>query len=76
MAKKKRKGFSNLSLEGQVKMEELRYAIVKELGYLVVNSDNYWDELTQKQKSEVQGIITKMMVEKAKQDMKAGLFTF
>jgi len=38
MAAKKKKGFPNLSLTGQEKMEELRYAIVNQMGYLVVNA--------------------------------------
>lgn len=60
--------------EAESKMYEMRYKIVKKLGYLVVNADDWWEALTPAQKAEVNGIVTKLMVEKAKRDMMQGFF--
>ena len=50
-------------------MHEIRYQIAKRLGYIVVNADDWWAELTLKQQSQVNGQLTKMMIQKAKNDM-------
>lgn len=72
MASKKNKRI--LVPEAEGRMHELRYQIAKRLGYVVVNSDDWWKELSPKQKSEVNGQVTKMMVEKVKEDMRTGVF--
>ena len=43
-------------------MHEIRYQIAKRLGYIVVNADDWWAELTLKQQSQVNGQLTKMMI--------------
>jgi hypothetical protein len=73
----KRKNYSKgLMVPGaEDTMTDLRLAITKQLGYFdVSNPDSWWDMLAPAQKSEVNGIVTKMMVEKAKRDMIAGKF--
>lgn len=67
--KKKKRSKPLLVPEAEEKMNELRYEITKKLGYLVINAEDWWSVLTPMQKSEINGIVTKMMVEKAKQDI-------
>lgn len=71
--RKSKKGLIVPSAED--KMMELRLAITKRLGYYDVSQpDKWWDVLNPKQKSEVNGLVTKMMIEKAKRDMFQGSF--
>ena len=69
MAKKKRNNKPILVPEAAEKMHEMRYMIAKQMGYLVVNAEDWWEVLTPRQKSEVNGMVTKIMVEKAKRDI-------
>ncbi|AEO93525.1 gp266 [Bacillus phage G] len=71
-AKKKKKQI--LVPEAEEKMHELRYQIAKRLGYIVVNAEDWWEELTPMQKSEINGHVTKLMIDKAKMEMMNGNF--
>lgn len=52
------------------KMQELRYQITKQYGWLDVSAgDQWWERLNPKQQSTVNGMVTKMMVAKAQEDM-------
>lgn len=74
MEKKKKPYKSKIDTSG--KMHQIRYEIAKKLGYIdLAFGDNWWDALTNKQKSEIQGIVTKLLVTKAQVDMKDGKFT-
>lgn len=49
-------------------MEEMRFEIAKQKGYATVKNMDWWDNLTPMQKSEVNGVVTKLLVIKAQQD--------
>jgi hypothetical protein len=73
MAKKKYK--KPIMVPGaEDKMHEMRYAITKQMGWLVINADDWWEVLTPMQKSQVNGMVTKLMVEKAKRDLNNNLW--
>lgn len=75
MAKKKWKK-PILVPEAENRMHEMRYEIAKKMGYIVVNADDWWEALTPIQKSQVNGMVTKMMVAKAQMDMMEGKVKF
>ncbi|MNJ90315.1 Small, acid-soluble spore protein, alpha/beta type [compost metagenome] len=73
MAKKKQK---IMIPEAAEKMQEMRYEIAKKLGFIVADSENWWESLSRMQQSEVNGIVTKFMIENARRDMRKGLFPY
>lgn len=62
--------------EASGRMQEMRYEIAKKLGYIATESEDWWDSLSRMQQSEVNGIVTKFMIENAKRDMKKGVFPY
>ncbi|MDF2533850.1 MAG: hypothetical protein K0R18_7 [Bacillales bacterium] len=60
--------------EASDRLQQLRCEIAKKLGYTITCDENWWDILKPLQQSEINGMVTKMMVQKAKMDMMNGTF--
>lgn len=78
MAKKSRSSNKPIMVpEAGGRMYEMRYEIAKKLGYTNLElHENWWDVLTPIQQSEINGVVTKLMIEKAKIDMMKGMFPY
>lgn len=70
MAKK-----SKLKPEIRSEVLQMRFQLALKLGYIKTPvADDWWDTLTNHQKSMIQGQVTKLMIAKAQTDMMNGSF--
>lgn len=75
MIQKRKKNKPIMVPGAQSKMQEMRYEIGKKLGYVnLPYEDDWWNNLTQMQQSEINGHVTKLLIMKAQYDMAHGTF--
>ena len=75
MAKKKKYNKPIMIPGAQSKMQEMRYEIAKKLRYVdLSHGNNWWENLTPMQQSEINGQVTKLLIMKAQYDMINGTF--
>lgn len=72
---KKRRPSKIKDLDRLNKIQQIRYQLALKRGFISASEDsNWWDTLTNSQKSIIQGDVTKLLITKAQTDMRDGKF--